>query len=174
MTPAATERATDLISRLPAGGVVGAEIGVWRGYMSAALLFLRRDLKLLMVDNWKGDDESPNGYRTKDMPENRQIAIAQTRFAGERCYIVEGDSTVAANTVPDKSLDFVFIDADHSYEAVKADIASWIGKLKPGGLLAGHDYANRDSEVHLAVDEAAQAHGWLVSHGKQTCWYVTV
>ena len=40
----------------------------------------------------------------------------------------------------DNSVDFVFIDADHSYEAVKQDILAWYPKVKPGGILAGHDY----------------------------------
>jgi predicted O-methyltransferase YrrM len=49
-------------------------------------------------------------------------------------------SLEAVNFFADNSFDFVFIDGDHTYEGVKADIAAWSPKLKPTGMLAGHDY----------------------------------
>ena len=49
-------------------------------------------------------------------------------------------SVEAAKRFTDESLDFVYLDADHSYEAVRDDIAAWWPKLKPGGLFAGDDY----------------------------------
>jgi predicted O-methyltransferase YrrM len=52
----------------------------------------------------------------------------------------ELDSVEASKLYADESLDFVFIDADHSYEAVKRDIAAWLPKVKSGGIIAGHDY----------------------------------
>jgi Methyltransferase domain len=66
------------------------------------------------------------------------------------------DSKEAAAYVPDGSLDFVFIDADHSYEGCKADIQAWLPKLKPSGFISGHDYDNTDFPcfgVKQAVDE---------------------
>lgn len=56
------------------------------------------------------------------------------------------------NLDPDKELDFVFIDGDHSYEGVKQDILDWFPKLRKGGVLAGHDY-NVWPGVTNAVDE---------------------
>lgn len=47
--------------------------------------------------------------------------------------------------------DFIFIDGDHSYGAVIYDIVKSITLLKPGGILAGHDY-NWDT-VKRAVDQ---------------------
>jgi hypothetical protein len=60
----------------------------------------------------------------------------------------------AASHVEDGWADFIFIDAAHSYEAVKADIASWKAKVRPGGWFGGHDYHAAFPGVIRAVDEA--------------------
>lgn len=64
--------------------------------------------------------------------------------------LVEGLSDKSASLYRDGSLDFVFIDADHSYESVYRDIVAWKPKVKIGGLLAGHDF----SEYHPGVVKA--------------------
>ncbi len=55
-------------------------------------------------------------------------------------------STEAAQTFQDNTLDFVYIDGDHSYKAVTEDITEWIKKLKPGGIMAGDDYIRSDRD----------------------------
>lgn len=57
--------------------------------------------------------------------------------------LLRGDSVKMAEAVKDGDLDFVYIDADHTYEAVKADIAAWWLKVRVGGTIAGHDYVKR-------------------------------
>jgi GT2 family glycosyltransferase len=49
-------------------------------------------------------------------------------------------SVRAATLFPNESVDFCFIDGDHSYESVTADLNAWWPKIRPGGMLAGHDY----------------------------------
>jgi hypothetical protein len=49
-------------------------------------------------------------------------------------------SVRAAQLFADESVAFCFIDADHSYESVTADLRAWWPKVRPGGMLAGHDY----------------------------------
>jgi hypothetical protein len=63
-------------------------------------------------------------------------------------------SVEAAKEVFDAWADFVFIDAAHSYEAVKADIAVWQPKVRTGGWFGGHDYHPSHPGVIRAVDEA--------------------
>jgi predicted O-methyltransferase YrrM len=76
------------------------------------------------------------------------------RAFAKRVRVLHMDTLAAAAHVPDGSLDFVFIDADHSYEAVAADIDAWRSKVKPGGILSGHDYGHRRFPgVAQAVDE---------------------
>ena len=49
-------------------------------------------------------------------------------------------STEAAERIPDQSLDFVYVDARHDYCGVTEDINAYYAKLRPGGIMAGHDY----------------------------------
>ena len=71
----------------------------------------------------------------------------------------------AAELYTDSSLDFVFIDAAHDYKNVRADILAWKEKVKPGGILSGHDYPCAD--VQRAVHEL------LVSvEVIGQCWYI--
>jgi hypothetical protein len=84
------------------------------------------------------------------------------------------DSVKAAQCLPDNSLDFVFIDADHSYEGCSADIAAWAPKVKPGGLVGGHDYDNPrlvGNGVKKAVDEYIEANGIELDLGDNWTWF---
>jgi uncharacterized Rossmann fold enzyme len=130
---------------------VGAEIGVFAGELSRRLL-QRPDLALIMVDSWaEAPKESSYGLgdfhgklTQKEQDRYYAMTMQMTRFAGKRAQIIRDDSLRAAAVVPDQSLDFVFIDADHSYEACRADILAWLPKIKPGGFISGHDYENPD------------------------------
>jgi hypothetical protein len=62
----------------------------------------------------------------------------------------------AAEDVPKWSLDFVYIDGDHSFNEVMQDIIVWSARVRPGGIVAGHDYDN--SDVRQAIDTYAKVH----------------
>lgn len=154
-------QAEEVLKRLPSGPVAGVEVGVYRCSMSRALKE-RPGLTLFMVDNWLpfrhvGAEEQEQNYKTA-----LSLGVAMRM-----------DSAKAADAFSDGSLDFVFIDADHSYEGVKRDIEAWRPKLKPGGLLCGHDYANPGDpcgmEVKRAVDELGE-----VELGRDSCWFYRV
>ena len=61
-----------------------------------------------------------------------------------------------AKTIPDNSLDFVYIDANHSYACVMDDMTAWTPKVRSGGIVSGHDYDIAD--VKKAVDEYIAKH----------------
>ena len=93
---------------------------------------------------------------------------------GDKAIIHRMKSVDAANEVPDE-LDFVFIDADHSYEGCHSDIQAWAKKIKPGGLLCGHDYDNSEYPqwgVKRAVDEYVAANGLTLELGDNFTWFV--
>jgi len=82
-------------------------------------------------------------------------------------------SVKAARCFDDGELDFVFIDADHSYQATKSDITAWWPKLRPGGLLIGHDYnPDRFPGVCRAIDEFAQQKQPSINRRAHTVWSI--
>ena len=81
---------------------------------------------------------------------------------------IRTESVSASKMYADESLDAVFIDADHRYESVKADILAWMPKIKKGGILAGHDYMLGHSGVIRAVDELVESPEII-----RDCWLKT-
>lgn len=149
----------------------GAEIGVFAGELSRRLL-QNPDLTLYMVDSWKQGDGGDDFHArlTQEQQDHYLGATrAATAFAGTRARILVKDSVEAAQEVPDGSLDFVFIDANHTYEACKADVQAWLPKVKPTGFIAGHDYENPGYPtwgVKRAVEEVLGT----VEVGANYCW----
>ena len=125
----------------------GAEVGVWRGRNSAALLAAFPDLTLTMVDAWKAegwsDDPQLGELPQAEFDAARAEAVEVTEFAADRRIILPGWSQQAAELVADDSMDFVFIDADHRYDAVARDLNLWWPKVRPGGIFCGHDYREK-------------------------------
>ena len=146
---------------------VGYEIGVQQGVFSAWLLERWRGRRLVSVDAWSVEiEEDLRNPRVTQAEHDRFFQIAQARLApyGDRSEIWRTESVEAAARVAPASADFVYIDGRHDYKAVSADIAAWFPRIRPGGLLAGHDYydGKRDGltyGVKRAVDELCAEHG---------------
>lgn len=176
----ASLRASEILSRL-GKNPRGAELGVFKGSLSRRLL-VRKDLHLLMVDSWGAyrDTYAPSGdYHSDPNASNHEeafaLATAITDFAADRREITRADTLDAAKSVADGSLDFVFVDADHSYEGCKSDIAAWLSKLKPGGLMCGHDFEHPQYPqwgVAQAVKEFCAATGLALETGEDLTWFV--
>lgn len=181
---AADIRAAEVLDRL--GDVKaprGAEIGVFAGDMSVALLRNHPGLHLDLVDSWEGGGAAYTGdsgdWHASLAQETQEAfmlrALDRTAFAKDRATVLRGRSVEVAGKVPDEFYDFVFIDADHSYEGCSADIAAWLPKVKAGGLFGGHDYENTDFEkfgVKRAVDEFVAANGLKLDLGDNFTWFV--
>jgi hypothetical protein len=166
-------------------GLVGAaaEIGVQRGYFSRALLDRWRGATLHLVDPWR---HFPGGYQdianvSDDEHEaNMREALKHLEPHQGRYQLHRKLSQEAVGAFADASLDFVYIDANHEYQAVLDDIHAWYPKVKPGGVLAGHDYLDGilpagDFGVKSAV-RAFECETGLVAHGTLDphwpSWYV--
>ena len=113
----------------------GAEIGAATGIMTQHLLDNCPTLeKLVIVDDWRPIPESEQ-WKGSDMEK-----VFRQKFNGEtRLRILKGLSWEMAQVVDGFSLDFVFIDASHDYDSVMKDLEAWENKVRPGGILCGHD-----------------------------------
>lgn len=85
---------------------------------------------------------------------------------------IQGNSWESARTFNDQSLDFVFLDADHTYESVSNDIKAYLPKVKPGGVIAGHDYNDVWEGLRKAVDEKFGDR--VIANRKESTWMVNV
>lgn len=140
------------------------EVGVWKGAFSAHLAASVPGASLLAVDPWQS---YPAWQDTKNsLPPAEQQAFmagahaeAVTRLGRyPNVTICRKFSTDAARDVADGSLDFVYIDANHVKAAVLEDLAAWVPKVRPGGIVAGHDYRAFSNKPTIEVIEAVQTY----------------
>lgn len=115
------------------GWAKGAEIGLWYGKTFFHLL--DAGLSMVGVDIW-----IPGHQYHNDVMANRARILCRAYEYGDRARIIELPSIEAAELVENGSLDFVFIDGDHSLPGVCADIQSWSPKVREGGFVTGHDW----------------------------------
>ncbi|CAK9026267.1 unnamed protein product [Durusdinium trenchii] len=130
-----------------------AEIGVSRGSTSEILLKELPSLQMILVE-----------------PEITWLARTRMQPFRERVVWINAPSSRASYEVADESLDVVFIDGDHSYEAVREDIAHWSGKVRPGGYLSGHDFTPSCAGVVQAVNDFALQHNATINL-QIDCWW---
>lgn len=143
----------DLINDLPAN-IDMVEVGCYAG--ESTLMFLQSGkIKILhAVDPWEiqpvGENEP---MKTELLQMYSNIKNAESSF-NER---VKGYNILIHKTTFDKTdlplVDFIYIDANHTYESVKKDIQQALMLLKPNGILAGHDYYSEFEGVIKAVNE---------------------
>lgn len=135
------------------GWKAGAELGLWEGRTIHHLLSTCPGLTMIGVDLWQAqpDNVGPEGYEGWDHAHHEAVCRDRCRPFGKRARIINGWTTDAADQVEDASLDFVFIDADHSEEGCRRDIDSWLPKVKPTGWIMGHDI--NWPGVRVAVDD---------------------
>jgi hypothetical protein len=142
------------------------EIGVRTGRHLDTLVRGSVPSEFVAIDPWIDDDvpsRNDAGYSQSQL--DKLEAEVRTKFEkfGDCGKIIRGYSFEVADQFPDEYFDYVYIDADHSYEAVKQDLADWYPKVRKGGILAGHDYVERKLSrvrfgVRKAVDEFVKQH----------------
>lgn len=165
--------------------LIGAEIGVYRGQFSRAVLKAMPKLTLHLIDRWQvyPENEREEGrtknrtkgsmdlFDEKDWESIYKEARQRIKPFSDRAVIHRLCSEDASKLFEDKYFDFVFIDADHRYEAVIKDIEYWIPKVKSKGYICGHDYPSRPG-VLKAVNEAFPSE--MLETGYNLTWFIQI
>jgi len=142
----------------------GAEIGVDRGRFSEYMFKVIPDLHLLCVDPWYWKLRGESRYQS-----------TQRRLAPHNATVIRETSFEAVMDIPDESLDFVYIDGDHTFDFVMTDIIWWSKKVRYGGVVSGHDYYRfRRGGIVPAVDTYTREHGinkWFLTDERTPTWF---
>lgn len=150
------------------GFKVGAEIGVRDGGYSKVLMEAIQGLTLYGVDPY----EPHHGYRDitkKSTFEGLEKQAHNKLDMYEHYHFVRRYSADAVKNVPDNSLDFVYIDGDHSFYEATHDIEKWSKKVRPGGIISGDDYFKHKGDARIHVYQVVN--GYTESWGIRP-WFV--
>ena len=136
------------------GYKVGAEIGTYKGEFCEK--FCKAGLKMYAIDPWSifKDYHYDQSQKRQDTLSN----IAKKRLAPYDCTIIRKTSMNAMEDFEDESLDFVYIDGNHSFRYVAEDICGWTEKVRKGGVISGHDYARFGLRWNIDVREVVDAY----------------
>lgn len=162
----------DLIKLLPPCAIM-AEVGVWRGYFGVEILNHTTVGRLYEVDAWAGQTgnyaENPKTIAEHEADYAEARHNLRGHLPSGRAVIIRGMSVdVARNNRTIPPLDAVFLDADHTYEGVRDDLLAWEPRLKPDGVILGHDFTENSFAtkynfgVIRAVREFCEQRGWEI------------
>jgi hypothetical protein len=118
---------------------VGAEVGVLRGAYAKILCEKNPNMKLFCIDPYLAYEGFLPG-EPNQAEQDQIFAECQKVMSPYNCEFIRKMSLDAAKDFPDGSLDFVYIDANHRFEYVVNDLATWSKKVRPGGIVSGHDF----------------------------------
>jgi len=134
---------------------IGAEIGVWEGDFARSICEATGAF-LYAIDPWAPQSDyvevKNDAHRL-----THAFSKAQAALAPYHHQIMKSTSLDAAKKIADRSLDFAYIDGNHLRTSVLADLAAWLPKVKPGGVISGHDYRVFTNKPFIQVVDAVQA-----------------
>lgn len=139
---------------------LGCEVGVQRGRNAKIMFDNIPNLKLHLVEPYK--DHEANKRKWGKVIHRKFKKQAAQRFVGFPVVWHYTFSELAAYAVKDNSLDFVYIDGEHTYDYVMMDIIVWTRKVHSGGVVSGHDFEYwkpKQAKVYRAVMDYARVYG---------------
>lgn len=141
----------------------GVEVGVDRGAFSQILCRYNPKLHLVGIDSWstKSFEDPLNTTKKMQKQFDEHYHDAVRRLSVYNCKVIRKESLDAVTDFADNSLDFVYIDANHNFINIAADIYRWACKVRTGGIVSGHDYRHfppeKDNHVKHIVDAYTHA-----------------
>ena len=160
----------------PLRRLTGVEVGVFKGDHALKIYKYLNIKNLYLVDPYKEYvdytlGKNDPGCDQKQHDEN-YLEVKKKFSNYKNVQIIRMTSLEASKKFEDNSLDFVYIDGDHSYEGVKLDLECWYPKLKEFGVMGGDDYGHISGKgVVKAVNEFAYSKKVVVIYGKDNQFY---
>ena len=183
-TPFQPERA-DMLTRLLPKQSVGAELGVFRGEFSVSIVRAISPRELYLVDPWDlayGETYPDWGDYTERGALTTARALAETvsRTSTQsltKVHIVKDTSQHWLAQLPDAHLDWVYLDSTHIYEDTVEELELCKRKVKPSGVICGHDFETNPKGWHHGVFRAVtrlvrQGEYELIWAGPEQQWAV--
>jgi hypothetical protein len=156
-----------------AGYNKGAEIGVAYGKFSAHMCKYIPGIELICVDPWETYLKNPRA--TNQASHDSNYDRTKKSLEGHNAKLLKMMSLPASRMVKDEYLDFIYIDGNHTFDYVMTDIIEWSKKVRPGGIVSGHDYYPfRRAQVVPAVDAYVKAHkirDWFLTDEKTPSFF---
>ena len=121
-----------------------SEIGVYKGDFASKLLTKCRSIEnYYMIDPWENlsNWNKPANHENKIFESFYEETLNKTEFAKEKRIILRGKTTEVINQIENESIDFVYIDGDHTLKGISIDLINIWDKIKPGGFIAGDDFS---------------------------------
>jgi predicted O-methyltransferase YrrM len=124
------------------------EVGSWKGrssvFLAVEIINSNKQIKFDCIDTWLGTINDQYHSVSIKRENNKLFELFLNNIEPVKHIItpIRSTSLKASSLYQDESIDMIFIDADHSYEAATLDIEAWLPKVKKNGILAGHDYIN--------------------------------
>lgn len=143
--PGELDELQELVSELPSNPVV-VNIGAGSGTSGLAFMEVRNDITLYTIDITNHDSPFGSLYSERELFKSEGYPKD-----GQTWQQIHGDSKSVGKDWQYGPVDMVFIDGDHSYEGCKGDIEAWSPHIKPGGILAIHDYDKDTAYARLAM-----------------------
>lgn len=149
----------------------GVEIGTEKGYYAETLCKENPQMKLFCVDPWAASEDYLE-HRANGKHESNYRQTLE-RMRPYNCELIRKPSMEAVKDFENESLDFVYIDGDHSFAGVANDILQWSKKVRPGGIIAGHDYEelNHHGKPNLTHHVIEAVDGWTKAY-KISPWFL--
>lgn len=163
-----------LLNEIEAKEVV--EVGVFKGEFSKKILE-NWSGNLWMIDPWRPFEEK-EGYIDASNHKIHKTAYSESikniKGFENRAFMLRGLSSDMVNRFENRSLDMVYIDGNHAYDWVKEDIELWWPKVKPGGILAGHDYLDMDWQSGSFLENKKDKHIYMKADSETDYIYAGV
>ena len=141
--------AIEKIREILGADLIGAEIGVNKGYNAAYIFQVIKPKLLYLIDPWNGFFDPGSG---------EIVGEAQYLLTGELLRdlpykIIRATSEIAVKDFQDGTLDFCYIDGAHNYQSVLLDITLWYPIVRKSGIISGHDFSPASPQIIQAVEE---------------------